>query len=51
MKNDNLGSQTLTATGGSTGPVVLAGVGLIIALGSVVTFARTRASAKKQRKA
>lgn len=51
MKNDNLGSQTLTATGGSTGPVVLAGVGLIIALGSVVTFTRTRAKAKKQRKA
>lgn len=51
MKNDNLGSQTLTATGGSTGPVVLAGVGLTIAIGSVVTFTRTRATAKKQRKA
>ncbi|MFC6206289.1 Firmicu-CTERM sorting domain-containing protein [Levilactobacillus tongjiangensis] len=42
MTNSNLGSQTLTVTGGSTGPVVLAGVGFAIALGGVVKLNKSR---------
>lgn len=32
IKNDNLGSQTIHTNGGSTGPIVLSGVGLSMAL-------------------
>ncbi|QFQ74453.1 Firmicu-CTERM sorting domain-containing protein [Liquorilactobacillus mali] len=32
LKNSNLGSQTVTVSGGSTGPIILAVIGLVIAL-------------------
>jgi len=51
MKNANLGTQTLTATGGSTGPFILAGIGMVIALGGAGTFIKTKSKSKKQRNA
>lgn len=42
MSNANLGTQTLTATGGSTGPVVLASVGFILAIGGVLAYTKRK---------
>ncbi|WP_349733738.1 Firmicu-CTERM sorting domain-containing protein [Enterococcus asini] len=45
ISNPNLGSQTITTTGGSTGPYLLAGVGLVAAVGGIL-LVKKRAKAK-----
>lgn len=35
ISNPNLGTQVITTTGGSTGPYVIAGVGLVMAIGTL----------------
>lgn len=42
VKNGNLGTQTITTTGGSTGPIVLSGIGVVTAIAGFIMYQRKR---------
>lgn len=42
IANTNLGTQTLTTTGGSTGPILISSVGFLMAIAGVVTYQKRK---------
>lgn len=46
ISNPNLGSQTITTTGGSTGPYLIAGIGLVAAVASIFFMKRAKTKGK-----